>query len=131
MADAVPSKTNGFDPKKTSAYVKRIDSVYRQLESLKGKYMSECKGYRKDITDILDEAKSIGIPKKAFKSYLRERELLSKAADVRDELEGDDQDSFDMIKQAMGELADTPLGQAALSKAKGAEELEDLTSAKH
>ena len=128
-----PSKTNGFDPKLVKGMTKRVETCLDKLESMKGKYMSECKAVRNDISDIYKEAKAKGIPTRPFKNYVKERELRGKIEDLRDNLEEDDQDSYDLIKQAMGELADLPLGAAALAKhpdaPKGGDALDEFEAA--
>jgi uncharacterized protein (UPF0335 family) len=128
---AEPSATNGFDPKKMKSFVGRVENVEKELESLKGRYMSECKALREDIKDIFKEAQVEGVPTRPLKNYIKERQLLRKAEACRENLEADDQDSYDLIKQAMGDLAELPLGKAALSTIKGGKsELDDLTATK-
>jgi uncharacterized protein (UPF0335 family) len=113
------------------SFVGRVENVEKELESLKGRYMSECKALREDIKDIFKEAQVEGVPTRPLKNYIKERQLLRKAEACRENLEADDQDSYDLIKQAMGDLAELPLGKAALSTIKGGKsELDDLTATK-
>lgn len=105
---------NGFDPKTVSSFVARIESLHEDLLKERSAYMLACKQIRGDITLVLDEAKDAGIPKRALKSVVRVRELEGKAEMVRQELEAEDQQNHDLIRQALGDLADLPLGQAVL-----------------
>lgn len=106
---------NGFDRAKTQSFVERIESLMADKRSVMMTAVSKCGAIQGDIKLVYDEAKDeTGLPKKALRNVIKARELERKAADVRDDLEGEDQDNFDLIRQALGDLADTPLGRAAL-----------------
>lgn len=108
---------NGFNPKKVKGYVGRVENLEDQIASLRGKFMAECKGFREDIKSVLDEAKDDGIAKKALKRVLQTRNHERKIEDLREELEPDEQDTYDMLRHALGDLADTALGAAAAERA--------------
>ncbi len=101
-------------------FVTRIESVDKELETLKGKYMSECKALREDKKEILNEAKDAGFTKAAIKAVVKARELDRKAKEAYEDLDLADRDTFDSIRHALGDLAELPLGQAAVNAA-GAE----------
>lgn len=112
--------SNGFDPQKVQGFVARIESLHADIASIMGKAMSDCKSVHEDIKIVYDEAKDeAGIPKKALKSVIKARDLERKADEVREDLEPDTQETYDQIRFALGDLADTPLGQAALDFAEG------------
>lgn len=105
---------NGLDPEKANSYVGRIENLHKDLDTLRGKYMSECKVVREDIKVVLDEAKDDGFPKKSLKAVVKTRELERKAKACREDLADiDDMDKFDLIRDALGDFADTDLGRAA------------------
>lgn len=112
-----PRRSN-FDPDMVKAFVDRVESLHNDIASEKGAYMATCKGIREDISSVYDEAKEKGIPKKILKLVIEQRALGRKMEDIREELEQDDQDIFDQLMLALGDLADTPLGQAATNSAK-------------
>lgn len=114
---ARPAASNGFDPEKTKSFVERIENLHGDLDKERSAYMLACKGIRGDIKSVLDEAKDAGIPKKELKAVVKTRALAKKLEAIRDDLEGEQQDTYDMIRHAIGDLADTPLGQAALKQA--------------
>ena len=104
-----PARTNGFDPAKVQSYVDRVETLHADIASIMGKAMNECRAVHGDIKIVLDEAKDTdGIPKKALKKVIKARALERKAEEVREELEGDDQADYDMIRHALGDLADLP-----------------------
>lgn len=109
-----PASTNGYDPDKVQNAVARIEALIADKASIMGTAMSECKAVQADIKLVYDEAKEAGIPKKALRTVIKARELERKAAAVRDNLEAEDQDQHDLIRHALGDLADTPLGRAAM-----------------
>lgn len=112
-----PAGSNGFNPEKTKAYVERVERLNDDITSIMLTALSKCKEVHGDIKIVYDEAKDTdGIPKKALKKVVKARQLEAKARKVREDLEGDEQDSFDMIRHALGDLAELPLGAAVLAK---------------
>lgn len=112
----VPASSNGYDPKVLQAVVERIEDIEDEIAALTGEHLSRCKVHREGIKDILNEAKDAnGIPKKELKAVLKSRKLERKAKEAREELEDDEQESYDMIRHALGDLADLPLGKHALN----------------
>lgn len=110
---------NGFDPERTKQCIDRIEAVLADIESIKGSAMAKCREKHDEIAEIYEEAKTAwGIPKRALKAVVKVRAAERKLKAMREGLEDDDQDSFDQIRHAIGDLADTPLGQAALDAAK-------------
>lgn len=111
IAERPPS--NGYDAEKVKNFIARIESLHADIASEMGTALSRCKDIHADIKIVYDEAKdAAGIPKKALKKVVKARELERKAAQCREDLEGDAQDSYDLIRHALGDLADTPLGEA-------------------
>lgn len=120
IKDATP-RTNGFDPDKLQNYLERIESLHADIATEMATALNACRQIHGDIKQVYQEAKDeAGVPKKALKKVVKARALERKAAECREELEGDDQDSYDLIRHALGELADTPLGQAATAGLNGA-----------
>lgn len=114
---AQPAKSNGYEPKHVRSAVERIENLQDDIASIMSEAMNKCKAVHADIKIVLDEAKKEhGIPKAALKSVLKVRSLERKAEKVRDDLEPEIQTDHDMIRHALGDLADLPLGQAALGR---------------
>lgn len=67
-------------------------------------------GIGEDIKDVYSEAKSRGFDPKIMRIIVRERKMDKHARDERDAL-------IETYKAALGMLADTPLGQAAMAAA--------------
>lgn len=115
---AAAAHGNGLDPKRTKECVDRIEALAERKQTLHMTYMQECAVINEDIGDVYEEAKTAwGIPKKALKTVIKVRATERKLEAMRDDLETEDQESFDQIRHALGDLADTPLGGAALSGA--------------
>lgn len=108
---------NGFDPAIAQGFVQRVENLHSNLATEKSEFMTRCKVIHSDIKEVMTEAKNAGIPKKALKNVVKHRALLNKAEDVRNDLEGEDQDSFDQLLHALGSFAETGLGEAALKAA--------------
>ncbi len=118
IADTKPARTNGFDPGKVQGYVERIESLHADIATEMATALNACRQIHGDIKQVYQEAKDeAGVPKKALKKVVKARGLERKAAECRADLEGDDLDSYDLIRHALGDLADTPLGAAATDRA--------------
>lgn len=125
------TQTNGVDQEKVKSFVSRIDNLNDEIASEQGSYMKRCRELKDDIKDILEEAKSAGIPPKVLKAVLKARDLERKAEQARDDLDNEDQDIFDNIADALGVFADTPLGAAAVAKAGDKAKPKGLPGATH
>lgn len=119
MAEQVENaKTYGYDTDALKNIFSEVDRIEEELLSERGTYMAKCAKLREEKKDIISVAKDkYGVPTKVTKSVLKAREFEKKAAAARDDLEGDDQDSHDNVRLALGDLADLPLGQPALQQA--------------
>ena len=113
MAKAGANSLEGI----AAPFVERIENVMGDLASLKGTYMNECKGFREDIKEIVDEAKDAGVPKKALKGIVKYREMERKQAALADGMKPDDADAFETLVAALGQLDGIPLAEAAKSAA--------------
>lgn len=114
---------NGYDETKARDYFAKVEGHLDELATERGEFMQRCKVIRGHIDEVLTEARDdLGIPKKAFKGVIREHELKRKLEAVRDDLaeDADIQDAFDLLKVALGDFADLPLGAAAIERAGGA-----------
>lgn len=103
---------DGFHPAELRDAIAEIEAGYEEIASAKADYMVVCKRIREGIADLLNQAAERGIPKKELKAVLKTRALESKAAHLRDNLE--DQHTYDQMIAALGDLATTPLGMAAI-----------------
>lgn len=113
---ATPRKGGGADnPNLVIEFVGRIENLHADLEKEKSAYMLACKALHQDIKEVLEEAQSKGLPKKPLKAIVKQRALEKKVAACRDDLDDIDHlSAFDIMKAALGDLADLPLGQAAM-----------------
>lgn len=98
------------------AFVERVEELNRNLASEKSSYMTECKTIREDITAVLTEAHDAGITRKTIKAAVKIRALQRKADEAREALDIAEIDHLDNIRLALGDLADTALGKAALGE---------------
>lgn len=98
-------------------YVERMETCDRQLDELKSEHFLKCKDVQEDKGAILDEAKNAGFTKASIKAIVKARELERKAKEAREDLDIADRDTFDSIRHSLGDLAELPLGQAAMESA--------------
>jgi uncharacterized protein (UPF0335 family) len=107
---------------KSAPFLARVENVLDQLNTLKRKYMAECKGLRADIKQIYDDAKDADVPVRALKGLVKYRQLEKKQAAIADTIAEDEVDEYQMLKEALGDFGDTELGQAALDLAGGGDD---------
>jgi len=63
-------------------------------------------------------AKEAGVNTVAFRATVAKHRAARKLQARLENLEADDRYAFDMIQEALGEFGDTPLGAAALDRAR-------------
>lgn len=91
--------TNGMANDQLRLFIERVERLEEEKQSIAD-----------DIKDVYLEAKYQGYDPKIMKIIVRERKMDKNARDERDAL-------LDTYRSALGMLADTPLGQAALRAA--------------
>ena len=104
-------------PEVVRTLFRRIDRLLDELASERDAYQERAREIRIEIDHALLDAENAGIPKRQAKAVVRARQLEDKLAGVRNKLELGDVESYDAIRAALGDYADTPLGRAALDKA--------------
>lgn len=105
---------NGYDPEKAKQVIDACETLQQEIADLKADNASKCKDKHAEIKDIIDDAKkSYGIPKIVTQRVLKIHKLEDRARRARDDLSPENQDGVDQLRHALGDLADTPLGQAA------------------
>lgn len=113
-----PAGHNGVNTEKVAKFTADIEALLGDLATAKAEYMRQARTIRDEVNTVYGEAKDAGIPKRAFKAVIRARGLERKLDACRGDLEdADDIETFDQIRDALGDLAELPLGQAALGKA--------------
>lgn len=113
--DAKRAKTNGYDADRVKAIVGKIEGYFDDLASEQGTYMQRCRSIRENIAAAYEEAKAFGLPKKELRAVVKARDLEGKAKAIRDAMEEEQAETYDQIRFALGDLADTPLGGAAMN----------------
>jgi hypothetical protein len=119
MARQANHNTNSPSEDDVQSAVANIEQCYSDLASERGKYMASCKKIRDVMAGDYDKASDQGISKKLLKKIIKERELERKIGALTDDLEADERSEHEMLKDKLGEFANTPLGKAALAKVDG------------
>lgn len=117
MAKRATENTNGPDNADVQGAVQSIEQCYAELASERGVYMQKCKRIREAMASEYDDAVNKGITKKLLKKIVKERDLERKIDALGDDLEPDEVSEIEMLKDKLGEFANTPLGSAAMARA--------------
>lgn len=111
--DGTPSVgDNGYDPAILRKFVKAIEGELATIAGLHEDIAPDVAGCRAEIKACYEQAKEAGIPVKALKAAIKVRK-------IERAMESDVSDGYDQIRHALGDLADTPLGRAAIGKPVG------------
>lgn len=112
--------SNGFQA--SQRWVKEIEAKLAEKLSIKMENASRQKRVQEDIDRCYEAARGEGIPVKELKAVIKAREFERKIEALREDLE-DGAETFDMIRHALGDLAELPLGAAALDRAAAVDSL--------
>ena len=110
------SAGNGYPKSVVQGFVKEIEALDAEKQDLHMKNMQKCAKLNEQKGEIYDAAKEKGIPRKALRAVIKVRATEAKAEKMRDDLEEDEQDQFDLLRLALGDLEDTDLGKAAMAR---------------
>jgi hypothetical protein len=118
--------TNGYDGEALKRFLKSIDKQHDELDKLKSEHMSNCKGPRGKIKETMKAVREAEINMPAFRVELKKHLEMRKHEKRVAALEADEADALQLIEEALGEYADTPLGQAAIARSKKGASAENL-----
>jgi hypothetical protein len=124
---ATDGPTNGPSPEQIKDAFDEIIGHYGELASERGAYMNRCRAIRERMAEVYDAASDKGITRRVLKAKVKEHLTQEKLLAIREGLEDDDRSEFDKLTEALGDFGGTPLGEAALDRAKRGEILDDLT----
>lgn len=99
-----------------ASFIDKFEELEKEVLREKMAYMERCRRIREQQKDLLDDAKSQGLPKNVVKAVAKARELERKSQALMENLEDDQRQIFKDIREALGDYADLPLGAAAVSR---------------
>jgi hypothetical protein len=99
------------------AAVAAIEGRYSELLAERMEYMLRCKRIHAAKREDFAMFKAQGIRPKLLRKLCKERELERDIEALRDDLEPDEQSEINMLVDKLGDFANLPLGQAAISRA--------------
>ena len=97
-------------------YFKEIDRQDDELAELHSDYMEQCKGPRGQIREVMASAKEAGVNMIAFREALAVHRADRAHEKRLAAMEPNDAQDLNRMMVALGMLADTPLGEAAIQK---------------
>lgn len=116
---------NRANAQEAGSFVDKFEDLEKQIDALKIEHMNKVRKIRGQQGELLDDAKSQGVPKKVVKAIADARKFERKAKERLDDLEDDDKSFAVDIRKALGDFSDLPLGAAAVDREQG----DDTTSA--
>jgi uncharacterized protein (UPF0335 family) len=113
-------RTNGFDPDQLMDFVRRIERIQDDLDTMAAQFKDECAPLKADIAAVKTEAADAGIGKKEFAAIIKRRRHLHKADHVVDKLDLGQRAFYEQMIESLERLAEQvgPLGEAALERAR-------------
>lgn len=120
---------NGATPAQIKESFDSIIFHYEELATERGEYMQRCKQIRERMAEEYDLAADRGVTRRVLRAKVKEFLAQEKLQAIRESLEDDDRSEFDQLTEVLGDFGGTPLGQAALDRAKDRDEtLDELAS---
>lgn len=107
---------NRANPEEMASFIDKYEQLEQECLREKMAYMERCRRIRQQQKELLDDGKTQGLPKNVVKAVVKARELERKVEALMEELEDDAQQVFKDIREALGDYAELPLGQAAVSR---------------
>lgn len=108
---------NQKDWEEASPYVARYENLQDKIDAIMADAREKCRPHRDGQKDVKTEAADAGFHKKPFAALIKRRKLIRKANEVEKGLTPEQQEDYESLCAALGELADLPLGEVALEKA--------------
>ncbi|GLK86656.1 hypothetical protein [Ancylobacter defluvii] len=115
MATNITNAGNKLDTKIVEQFLKDYERHEGEIRSIKAENAKRCREVQERQKKIVELAKGAGMTAKAFLTEVKNRADLARIERRKAELEDNDKDSFEAIQAALGQLADTPLGAAAMT----------------
>lgn len=108
--------SNGFDGQRLGEFIRRVEACQAEIDSVMQDAKDACASHRDDIAAIKKEAAEAGFSKTEFSAVLRKHRLEKKLEHVADSLDSEQKETYEQMLESLGELAETPLGKAALDR---------------
>lgn len=109
LSEQQASDNKRIETDKVAAFFKRLDNLHDAFEAHAGEFKSDCKEL------YAEAAEALGSSRKVFKHAYNTHRSRVKLAKKEAEFEESERHDLDLIRAALGDFADTPLGNAALS----------------
>jgi hypothetical protein len=103
MAKQAKPGSNTINPEVVQDIVRRLDEIEQEKLSERGKFMKICRDLGDRRKDLLKEAKARGIPQKPLLAELKARDHEIKAETIRNDLEDEDKEQAELIRDAIAE----------------------------
>lgn len=100
-------RANEIDPGMAEEFFEKLDAIHDAAESKAGEYRTEIKEV------YADAAEQMGITRKVLQHEYKKRRSARKTAKREANFEDSEKLSLEQLRNALGPLADTPLGQSA------------------
>lgn len=120
---------NGHNPLQVADFIDRAQDIHAAMLDIDEQARRDKEPHKLEMKNLMGEVHDAGIKKKAFRAKLSELKKLEEARRARENLDEDQRDEFDAItaahQKALGQLEDTPLGQASTRKLKEDHDVDD------
>jgi hypothetical protein len=117
----VEGSNRSFDRDQLKGYLDEIDHEQNAIDEFKDEYTEHSKPHREQIAAILETAKNAGVNMKAFRTVLSEHNAERRHRKRVSNLDMMDKADYELMVEKLGDYGTTPLGSAALERAKSSE----------
>lgn len=117
MAARAQATANTYSSKLAKEVIGEIEDLDDKIASAKASNAKRCRDLMEKKKTIFERAQAKGIPLKPLKVEIKSRSLDRQKARLIAGLENEERDQLANLQQSLGDLASTPLGQAAIKAA--------------
>lgn len=122
MAETKIPGDNGYNGKLALEICEAIEKEQAEIDEIKREASVACGPYRDRIKELKNEAFDAGFARKPFGAVVRKRRLEMKASKCDKGMSDEQRGEYQMMLDALGSFASTPLGAVAVEEAKEADE---------
>lgn len=109
-------KKRNWNPADVEKAIEELEEFQDQIKALNEANASRVAAIKGHMGDAYKRYKKLGIDKKPLKTQLKLRAIERQKEEIVNDLEDDEQETLFEYQRALGEYADTPLGQAAMAR---------------
>lgn len=105
MAKSAKAMTSNYDGATLEKFIKAVAAHWDDLDAATGTHLNRTGKIRKAIAGIVEEAKAVGVPKRAFRAQLKLEHCKRQMKRILEDLEREQRDELKQMAEARADRA--------------------------